>query len=363
MTPLHPTEPQDDAERDAHLQGALRHAPDANVAPPAALSDAILRAAHAAVAQTRRASPTSPGWHPLAAAWAWLGQPRLAGALAGLMVATLVGVLWWGQPIERAVEPAPQAPLRPNDSAPAEPVVAKSKLARPLQKSEAKAPERVLVESAPAPAPAPAPTPTPARGEAAPEAPAAAAAEARQAGAVVAQAAPALDAATAESPAVPVSATPAPVAPARRADASARQRAALSDAGAQALAAKSGGAALASLADLRAAIAARPGRWSWQVGTHAPRAMTDEVQAWLARLDAAAGAASAGAAPSSSGAADKTGATLHLLRDSQPYCSVHWSVDAVQMAVVGSAQVWQRAGLAPEIARALDVELAQIAPR
>ena len=185
---------------------------------------------------------------------------------------------------------------------------------------------------------------------------------------MVAQAAPALDAATAESPAVPVSATPAPVAPARRADASARQRAALSDAGAQALAAKSGGAALAALADLRAAIAARPGRWSWQVGTHAPRAMTDEVQAWLARLDAAAGAAaagaaSAGAAPSSSGAADKTGATLHLLRDSQPYCSVHWSVDAVQMVVVGSAQVWQRAGLAPEIARALDAELAQIAPR
>ena len=371
MTPLPPTEPLGNAERDAHLQGALRHAPDANVVPPAALSDAILRAAHAAVAQAQRASPAAPGWQPLAALWAWLGQPRLAGALAGLMVATLVGALWWGQPIERAFEPAPQAPLRSNDSAPAptaataparpapaEPVAAKSKLARPLQKSEAEAPAPVLVESAPAPA----------RREAAAETPAAAAAEARPTGAVLAQAAPALDAATAESRAATAAATPAPVAPARQADAAARQRAALSDTGAQALAPKSAGAALASLADLRAAIAARPGRWSWQFGTHAPRAMTDELQAWLARLDAAAsvasaGAASAGAALSSSGVAEQTGATLQLLRDSQPHSSVRWSVDAVQIVVVGTAQVSQRAGLAPQIARELDAELAQIAAR
>ncbi len=386
------TVPSDrNTERDAHLQGALRHAPDASAAPSAALSDAILRAAHGAVAQARRPAPTATGrLHWLAAAWAWLGQPRLAGALAGLMVTTLVGVLWWDQPIERALDPTGEAPLWSKDSpaapvpamVPAETVEAKSKLARPAQEVDARAPvvlaERTARQSAPVPAPAvapgPAPAPTPApspakargpastRNEASAEAPAAGAGEARQPASVLAKAAPTQDAAAAG-----VSSPPAPAAAARRADAPVRERAELSaartatPAPALKAAVPSASPAPASLAEVRAAISAQPERWTWQLGAQPPRAMTGELQAWLARLDATAGAALGGAALPESRAAQS--ATLHLLRDAQPHSSVLWGVDAVQVLSVGSAPASPRPGLAPHAARELAEELAQIAAR
>ncbi|MEQ1806168.1 MAG: hypothetical protein ABL900_12410 [Burkholderiaceae bacterium] len=394
-----------DTERDARLQVALRHAPDAKAAPPVALSDAILRAAHGAVAQAGRAAPAPSGWlRQLSAAWAWLGQPRLAGALAGLMVATLVGVLWWDQPIQRALDPAGEAPLRSSDSsaapavatAPGEPAVAKPKLAKPVQEIEAKAravaAPRAAAEPAPAPSPAispepataraPAPAaapaiargPAPTRSEVSAEAPMAGGAETRQAAAVIAKTALKQDAAAAGIASPPAPATPALGSAARRADAAVRERAELSSATAaapvpalnQALnksAAPAAAAAPASLADVRAAIAAQPDRWTWQLGAQPPRAMTAELQAWLARLDAAAGTALGGPVPPESSAAQSESATLHLLRDARAHCSIHWGTEAVQLVSAGGAQAHRRAGLPPQTSRELAAELAQIAAR
>mgnify|MGYP007054665665 CR=1 FL=1 len=419
-------------ERDVHLQGALRHAPDANAAPPAALSEAILRAAHGAVAQ--RAAPAPPAWlRQLSAAWAWLGQPRLAGALAGLMVATLVGVLWWDQPLERALDPAAQAPLRSSDSAaapagakrPAEMAVAKPELARPVQEYVAQTPAVAVARTAPksaaapspaiaptpaialgpapvpAPVPAPEPAPSPAvapspaiatepapatarapaatptpemargpaptRSKASADASAAGAGETRLAEAVIAKTAPTQDAALegTRSLAAPATSATAPAMP--RADARDRAEPSAANKLATAQARKStaplAAAALGSLADVRAAIAAQPDRWAWQMGANPPRAMTGELQAWLARLDAASGAALGSAALPGSDTAQVGGATLHLVRDSQPHSSIHFGTDAVQVVGARGAQSQRRPGLAPQTARELAEELAQIAAR
>jgi hypothetical protein len=117
-----------DAERDAYLEVALRHAPDAGIDAPASLSAAILREARGAAARAapRRAwsgmASDPSGAAGLVAAllrfWAWLARPPVAGAFASLMVATLAGVMWWGEPIERTLE----LPLAKADSAPAAPV-------------------------------------------------------------------------------------------------------------------------------------------------------------------------------------------------------------------------------------------------
>jgi hypothetical protein len=73
-------------ERDAYLLAALRHAPDADARPSAALTQAILDAARRAVAR--------PGWRErLFAAWA---QPAPWAAFATLALGTVIGVLWVG---------------------------------------------------------------------------------------------------------------------------------------------------------------------------------------------------------------------------------------------------------------------------
>jgi hypothetical protein len=62
-----------DAERDAWLREALRHAPDAAAAPPAALREAILSQARAATAARPAArAPTASG-SGIASAFAALG--------------------------------------------------------------------------------------------------------------------------------------------------------------------------------------------------------------------------------------------------------------------------------------------------
>ena len=114
-----------DAERDAYLEVALRHAPDAGIDAPASLSAAILREARGAASQAAPRQPWSGtaadplGGAGVAAAllrlWTWLARPPVAGALASVMVATLAGVMWWGEPIERTLE----RPMAKADSAPA----------------------------------------------------------------------------------------------------------------------------------------------------------------------------------------------------------------------------------------------------
>ncbi|XVJ71613.1 MAG: hypothetical protein HEQ39_19955 [Rhizobacter sp.] len=102
MNPRLPhSNPDGDELVDAHLRTALRHAPDADAAPPAALSAAILSQARAAasIKQTStQAEPLAPVWQLLAwlrQGWLALSQPALAAGVASVMVASVVGVMWW----------------------------------------------------------------------------------------------------------------------------------------------------------------------------------------------------------------------------------------------------------------------------
>ena len=140
--------PAVDAERDAWLHHALRHAPDAELDAPAAISDAILREARSAVrsgAGERSRGATAPhrvgaaqvgrtsrrrGLARLADLWAALARPPVAASMASLILATLVGMLWWDRPlgditngaspvadatgvVPAARAPAPAAPWQP----------------------------------------------------------------------------------------------------------------------------------------------------------------------------------------------------------------------------------------------------------
>jgi len=102
-----------DAERDAWLREALRHAPDASASAPSGVRDAILRQARQATAGAATTGrDTRPG--PRLSWWSWLMQPSVAAGFASVMVATLVGVMWWGRPIDEPLREAnlPDAPTR-----------------------------------------------------------------------------------------------------------------------------------------------------------------------------------------------------------------------------------------------------------
>jgi hypothetical protein len=238
---------RDEPERDAWLSEALRHAPDASASPPAALSDAILRAARAA---TRPAStPHAADKRPVdkwLAAWSWLARPPVAAGFASVMVATLAGLMWWGQPIDQTLQ-RPPAETTAKVEAPAVPPAATAKVEAPAGPSAATAapepaqtlrgaandstarPAQAPRATAPAPAPAPAPaTPTPTEAEAKRSSPklaetrrdSAAVREERENKAISEKRAPAADSPdrpaeiAAESPAAAPSPFPAPIAPA-----------------------------------------------------------------------------------------------------------------------------------------------------
>lgn len=106
----------DDAAPDAFLRAALRHAPDRELRPSAALSAAIVEAARRSVA------PPSP--------WQWLKRvaveafeatrrPPVAGALASLMLGTVIVLMWRDGPPPEAL-PRTDAPA-PRVAAPAAP--------------------------------------------------------------------------------------------------------------------------------------------------------------------------------------------------------------------------------------------------
>jgi hypothetical protein len=159
---------------DPHLQAALRHAPDADRAAPPALSAQILAAAHRSAAQQAApaaAGDTRPGfrawWNRQWTAWTSAG-PR--AALATLLMAGFVGLLWRGETPGPAVDGT--SPI-PTVSAPPAPPA-------PPQQSAAATPNAVsqsLPASPTAPAAARAAAPTPlsaAKGVTAPTAPVAA---------------------------------------------------------------------------------------------------------------------------------------------------------------------------------------------
>jgi hypothetical protein len=115
---------QDPVPHDPWLREALRHAPDADAGPPPKLNDTILRMGRAAVAPRPAPAPPRPPTlaQRLLAAWDWLARPPVAAGFASVMVATVVGVMWWGRPIEEALPPR-EASV-PEAQAPAPAVVA-----------------------------------------------------------------------------------------------------------------------------------------------------------------------------------------------------------------------------------------------
>jgi hypothetical protein len=273
--------------RDPHLRQALRHAPDAQLEAPPALGEFILKEARAKARGPGAALPdTTPRW--ATRLWAWLARPAVATSFAGVMAATLVGLMWWDQPMDEALprHPAPaEAPLPATPASAPEPVAPAAPVAQqPSTQADRAAPRSEPTRKAAAGATTGTGT-APARAQVEP-------------------------AAVAAAPQAPL----APPAPAPSAEASAdalrangeeqkRERSSIAPAEATSrrAAAKAQlnesrlqleGEAYARVASVRAAIAGEPSRWAWQradTTQASAQPMNDAVYAWLAELDASTG--------------------------------------------------------------------------
>jgi hypothetical protein len=356
-------------ERDRYLQGALRHAPDAQLGPAPALSDAILKEARAKARDPAPSRLAKRGG--LLALWDALARPSVATGFAGVMAAVLVGVMWWGQPMDEALPrrpapaDAPVAAMAPRPSAPdlpgLPPQAAEGALRTPAPKAadapvdaaarrqerEAAATQSRAVASeskkkaeradsqpppAPAPSPAAAPKPTPAPPALPPE-PAADAAPAATAAAAgdLARPAPAMTA-KARAPA------PAPGAQRMQESAVAGGRAGNTEgftAPSAPTEARARSADRAALAGLRAALATEPAAWAWQRGDGPAHSMDEALRGWLSRLDATAGDAWQARTPDT---AAPRGRELRLMREGRV---VH------SLRLTGNAVLWERDGGGP----------------
>jgi hypothetical protein len=96
-----------DSERDAWLREALRHAPDADAAPPRDLSETILAQARAAARAGGAPARAARRRNRVLALWDWLARPPVAAGFASVMAATLVGMMWWGRPMDETLPPRP----------------------------------------------------------------------------------------------------------------------------------------------------------------------------------------------------------------------------------------------------------------
>lgn len=292
-----------DTERDAHLRRALRHAPDADLAPPPALRDLILREAQAKAREGAPRAAAAGRKTPLQALWDWIGQPRFAGGLAAVMVIGFAGLLWRERPVETALpsreavqapaavapaaRPAPEAAPSPSPAtptAPAAPITSPTAAAKPAPKASVRREAPATDRAQPPPAaPAPAPAPAPAR--------------------VVAEPPPQAEA---RASVAPTDAAPERTLEAKkerqepRQESLARQRSDYaSGSAAKAAAAPAplslsiaspapGGDAAGppAIATLRQAIAAEPTRWYWQRPGGPSHPFDNAISAWLGRLEA-----------------------------------------------------------------------------
>jgi len=118
---MRPTPDHDAPLRDARLARALEHAPDTlePAQPAAAMRDAILRAAHAAVdtPQTHPAAPPGRGWRAgVASVWNRLmgtGRMPWNAALATVLLAGFITLLWRDEPVPSAQTDPPIAASPP----------------------------------------------------------------------------------------------------------------------------------------------------------------------------------------------------------------------------------------------------------
>jgi hypothetical protein len=360
----------DSVPHDAWLREALRHAPDADALPPPALTETILRRARAEAATPVR--PASPSLAArIAAAWSWLGRPPVAAGFASVMVAGVVGLMWWDRPLEEALPPRDVAvPAAAPAPAPAHAPAADTSIA-------AAPPAVAAPPAATAPAAPPAsPPPAPARARS----------ERRATAAPQAQAVPAPEpeAATPSAPAPRIfpapladATRPAPAEPAGAAAETAaagrteraerferedRARAAATLAKAAPAAAAPAAAprrefagvdAPSPLAAVRAAIVEQPDRWRWQRGSTGLRALDADLVRWLARADAAAGARW-----STDAAEATTGSTpLQLWLDARLHTTLRIDATGVVVDTAGAPVARRRATLSPADAAALRAAL------
>lgn len=376
-----------DQERDMHLREALRHAPDAQVQPPPSLSALILSEARAKARDAK--APEPPARHPLLALWDWLARPSVAAGFAGLMVATLVGVMWWDQPMNEALPQRPAPAAAPAVTAPpvAAPPVASAPEApppAPAAEAESRAPEpprAALRKAAPeagkatvAPAKPAAPAPPPAapapttRDELAADAKAGLAPPVRESSiAALSLPPPVVPAPPAQAAAPAV--TAGALAKSKSTDESESKRArsmapaggALGYAAPQAELSdsrvKQDVQARTTLVRLRAAIAADPTHWAWQRGDGTAQSMNDAVYAWLAQLDNATGSRWQPRASRETGAL--LGRELRLLHDGRLEHSLRLTEHGVLWEQGQSA--WQVNAPADQIS-ALQSALDTVAP-
>lgn len=352
-------------ERDAWLTEALRHAPDADALPPPHLSETILRQARAASATPAARTPQPGG---LRAWWAWLARPSVATSFAGLMVATLAGVMWWGQPLDETMRrplrhdaPAPAVAAVPAVAPVATPATAPAvvDVARPADMADRAAVATASGEQRVAKAPAPprATPMTPAAKRSAPRA----------------EPAPATTDVVAASPA----AESTPLASRRReidtgvakaaAGESADSRLALQGSTASAARASAASpapvsiaasiAAITPLNPLRTAIAREPQRWQWQRDGGDVRPMTPEVQRWLALLDRASNSRwRTGTAPPADAA------VLRLLLDGAPQATLRIGTEVVTFEATGPQAATSEAALPAAAIDSLKKALAELTP-
>lgn len=280
---------RDDADlpRDAWLREALRHAPDADAAPPPKLNETILRMGRAAVAprEERKAAAVPHGAPPLpsgtvaggggalASLWAWLTRPPVAAGFAVVFLSTVVGVMWMGRPIDEALPPREETVAAAPPPAPmaADAPVERTREAAQMPEAAKRAAQAPAV-TAPAPARPAAPAVAPA---AAPPAPPPAAPP------VAAAMPPSPPAAAANDMAARELAT------AGRREAAAARMAAAAPAPAQATAPAAPASAIEtpSLSNLRFEIRRKPEGWSWQRDDGESRPMDDAMQDWIAQAD------------------------------------------------------------------------------
>ena len=345
----------DEPARDAWLSQALRHAPDADAAPPVELSEAILRQARNAVKTPHAAAPARID--PLLQLWSWLARPPVAAGFATLMVATLVGVMWWDQPLDaslpHAETPVAMAPDPIAQAASAALPTPALATARDEAKSVTRAEPRTARGATPAPLPA-------AKREraVAERAPAGATGAVGESAAETraSMAAPEPAPGAAPAPALATDAIAKPAAPAR--DESAERLRAPATAPAQSLAkaATVAGPALRRQdADTPIPAIDQPERWTWQRGAGV-QPMTSALQRWLAQLDRVARWRSAsGAAPV---AAD--GNVLQLWRDGTLRATITLVDDAVWLTPASGTPL--TAALSPAAVASLKAALLEATP-
>jgi hypothetical protein len=355
----------DNPERDAWLTEALRHAPDADAAPPTALRESILREARAATAGTRTVPAPSTA-HRLLAAWSWLARPPVATGFASVMVATVTGLMWWDRPIDETLQrpPMPASTLAPGVQQPAA-VVQPTPGTLPTPPAPAARADKAAARAAPAPA-APRTQATPERAEpaaftdepksvaAAPAAEVAAGAQGDTAPTVrMRESTPRGTADATVAAARDDSAMPS-VGLSARALGKASQAPATSGALTSAPRKSEAAAPTAPLTELLASVAEQPQRWSWQRSGNV-QPMSPALQRWLQQLDRTA--ASQWRAPAGV-ARPGEGSAARLYRDDTPYATLRLDDDAVWLVLASPAARPLRATLPAaalaDLKRALD---------